>query len=170
VGTTSPGGELTGDFGNKLEAISIGDGGLFRLLAENYSHGILGLLQQYLPIPDSCTAANGIFIRSPRPRAADWTSAGFSAFLATYKRDAAALDISPRALAAPYGLTPDPTVISLDRGQGHFNQNFEQFAAARITSGRLPRILAGTGSRHSSWGMFREQPRSSNRRNAAAQG
>jgi hypothetical protein len=34
-GTTSPGDELTGDFGNELEAISIGDGGLFRLLADN---------------------------------------------------------------------------------------------------------------------------------------
>ena len=34
-GATSPGDEVTGDFGNKLEAISIGDDGWFRLLAEN---------------------------------------------------------------------------------------------------------------------------------------
>ena len=48
-GITSPGDELTGDFGNELEAISIGDCGLFRLLARILSHGILGLLQQNLP-------------------------------------------------------------------------------------------------------------------------
>lgn len=34
-GVTSSGDELTGDFGNEREAISIGDGGLFRRLAEN---------------------------------------------------------------------------------------------------------------------------------------
>src|ERR1035437_10282012 len=44
-GITSPGDELTGDFGNELEAISIGDCGLFRLMARILSHGILGLLQ-----------------------------------------------------------------------------------------------------------------------------
>src|SRR5450759_1471128 len=49
-GIPSAGDELTGDFGNELEAISIGDCGLFRLLARILSHGILGLLQQNLPI------------------------------------------------------------------------------------------------------------------------
>ena len=44
-GTASPGDELTGDFGNRLEAVSIGDRGLFRLLAGNLLHGIFGLLQ-----------------------------------------------------------------------------------------------------------------------------
>src|ERR1019366_4130581 len=48
-GITSPGDELTGDFGNELEAISIGDCGLFRLLARILSHGILGLLQHNHP-------------------------------------------------------------------------------------------------------------------------
>ena len=48
-GITSPGDELTGDFGNELEAISIGNCGLFRLLARILSHGILGLLQHNHP-------------------------------------------------------------------------------------------------------------------------
>ena len=51
-GIPSPGDELTGNFGNELEAISISDCGLFRLLARILSHGILGLLQQNLPIAD----------------------------------------------------------------------------------------------------------------------
>lgn len=61
----------------------------------------------------------------------------FSSFLATFKQDAAAQGISSRVLVALDGLMPDPKVISLDRRQGHFDQSFEQFAAARITTGRL---------------------------------
>src|ERR1019366_4863502 len=48
--------ELTGDFGNKPEAILIGDHGLSCLLAEKLSLRDLRLLQQYLPQADSCTA------------------------------------------------------------------------------------------------------------------
>jgi hypothetical protein len=44
-GTSSPDDERTGDFGNEIEVISISVCGLFRLLAENLSPGILGLLQ-----------------------------------------------------------------------------------------------------------------------------
>jgi hypothetical protein len=50
-GSISPGDELTGDFDNELGAISIGDCGLFRLLAVNSLHGIWGLLQHNLPEP-----------------------------------------------------------------------------------------------------------------------
>jgi hypothetical protein len=39
--------ELTGDFGNGLEATSFGDCGLFDLFPRNLSNGILGVLQQY---------------------------------------------------------------------------------------------------------------------------
>src|SRR5216684_5804993 len=48
-GTTSSCDELTGGFGDGLEATSTGDCRLFRLLAENSSHGILGLLQHNPP-------------------------------------------------------------------------------------------------------------------------
>src|ERR1019366_112101 len=59
-GTSSHSDELTGDFGNKPEAILIGDHGLSCLLAEKLSLRDLRLLQQYLPIADSCSAANNM--------------------------------------------------------------------------------------------------------------
>ena len=48
-GTSSPGDKLTGDFGNKPDATSISDRGLFRLLAGNLSPGVFRLLQHNLP-------------------------------------------------------------------------------------------------------------------------
>jgi lytic murein transglycosylase len=56
----------------------------------------------------------------------------FSDFLATFRREAAAQGLSPRALAALDGLTPNPQVIALDHRQGVFHQSFEQFATHRI--------------------------------------
>ena len=51
-GTSSHSDELTGDFGNKPEAILIGDHGLSCLLAEKLLLRDLRLLQQYLPLAD----------------------------------------------------------------------------------------------------------------------
>jgi hypothetical protein len=48
-GVTSFGDELTGDFCDGFEAISIGDFGLFYRLAGKIVSRILGLLQQYRP-------------------------------------------------------------------------------------------------------------------------
>ena len=56
VGVTSFGDELTGDFCDGFEAISIGDFGLFYRLAEKIVPRILGLLQQYRPLADSRAA------------------------------------------------------------------------------------------------------------------
>jgi len=56
-GTSSPGDNLTGDFGNEPDATSISDRGLFRLLAGDLSPGVFRLLQHNLPGADSCTAA-----------------------------------------------------------------------------------------------------------------
>ena len=56
----------------------------------------------------------------------------FNGFLATVRREAAAQGLSPRALAALDGLTPNPQVIALDHRQGVFRQSFEQFATHRI--------------------------------------
>jgi hypothetical protein len=47
LGTSSPSDKLTGDFGNEIEAISISDLGLLRLLAGKLSLFNFGLLQQY---------------------------------------------------------------------------------------------------------------------------
>ena len=51
-GTSSHSDELTGDFGNKPEAILIGDHGLSCLLAGKLSLRDLRLLQQYRHIAD----------------------------------------------------------------------------------------------------------------------
>jgi lytic murein transglycosylase len=56
----------------------------------------------------------------------------FHEFLSTFRREAAAQGVSPRALAALEGLTPNPQVIALDHRQGVFRQSFEQFATHRI--------------------------------------
>jgi lytic murein transglycosylase len=58
----------------------------------------------------------------------------FGTFIATFKREAAAQKVSPRALAALDGVAPDPRVISLDRRQGVFKQSFEQFGPPRVAS------------------------------------
>jgi lytic murein transglycosylase len=63
--------------------------------------------------------------------------AGFPAWIETVKGEAAAQGISRRTLAALDGVTPDGRVIALDRSQKAFKQSFEQFAAQRITKGRL---------------------------------
>src|SRR5258708_28179149 len=51
-GASSPGDKLTGDFGNRPDATSISDRGLFCLLAGNLSPGVFRLLQHNLPLPD----------------------------------------------------------------------------------------------------------------------
>ncbi len=51
-GTTSTGVELTGNFGGALEDTWIGDCRLVRLLAENWSRGVLGLLQHNRHLAD----------------------------------------------------------------------------------------------------------------------
>ena len=44
-----------------------------------------------------------------------------------------------RGLAALNGITPDPAVVSRDRGQGVFRQSFEQFSSRMVNSYRLSR-------------------------------
>jgi hypothetical protein len=55
-GVTSFGDELTGDFCDGFEAISIGDFGLFYRFAGKIVSRILGLLQQYRPEADVCSS------------------------------------------------------------------------------------------------------------------
>jgi lytic murein transglycosylase len=65
---------------------------------------------------------------------------GFQTWLSAFEREAAASGISPRAIAALDGLSYDQSVVSLDRRQGRtFKQSFEQFAATRVTQGRVQR-------------------------------
>jgi lytic murein transglycosylase len=58
----------------------------------------------------------------------------FAVFIAEFSREAAAQQVSPRALAALHGVTSDARVIALDRRQGVFTQSFEQFALPRINA------------------------------------
>lgn len=64
-------------------------------------------------------------------------ASGFAAWLPAFKREAQAQGISPQALRALDGVTYDTTVIRLDRNQKHFKMSFEQFAANRISAGRI---------------------------------
>ncbi|BAT61240.1 membrane-bound lytic murein transglycosylase B precursor [Variibacter gotjawalensis] len=61
----------------------------------------------------------------------------FESWLPNFKRDASGQGVSARGLAALDGVTQDPTVLRLDRNQGHFRVPFEEFIAKRVTSGRL---------------------------------
>jgi lytic murein transglycosylase len=66
---------------------------------------------------------------------------GFATFLTTFKADAKAQGISPRAVAVLDGLTLEPQVIALDRKQDHFKQSFEQFSGSRVTPQRISKGL-----------------------------
>jgi lytic murein transglycosylase len=66
--------------------------------------------------------------------------AGFPAWLADFKRDAAASGISAETIGSALGgVTYNAGVIALDRRQGHFNKSFAAFSATRITPGAIAR-------------------------------
>ena len=56
----------------------------------------------------------------------------FGSWLQGVKQEAPSHGVGPRGLAALDGLSPDPSVISHDRGQGVFRQTFEQFGPHRV--------------------------------------
>jgi len=56
----------------------------------------------------------------------------FGAWLQGVKQEASSHGVGARGLAALDGLSPDPSVISHDRGQGVFRQSFEQFGPHRV--------------------------------------
>ena len=62
---------------------------------------------------------------------------GFNAFLADFKKEAAAQGISQRGLAALDGVTLDEAVLAADRRQKVFDQTFEQFSGRMISKSRL---------------------------------
>nr|WP_245276415.1 lytic murein transglycosylase [Methylocapsa aurea] len=63
--------------------------------------------------------------------------AGFEAWLASFKREAAAQGISESAISALDGIAYDPSIVSKDHGQHVFRQSFEQFSARMVNSYRL---------------------------------
>jgi lytic murein transglycosylase len=66
--------------------------------------------------------------------------AGFPAWLADFRKEAAAAGISAGTLnAALSGVSYNPAVIALDRKQGHFKKSFAAFSATRITPAAIAR-------------------------------
>jgi hypothetical protein len=63
-GTSSPEDKLAGDLGNVIEATSTGGRWSDFFTAEKLAAGNLGLLQQYLPLPDSCSAHSSVSRRA----------------------------------------------------------------------------------------------------------
>ena len=60
------------------------------------------------------------------------SAAGFSGWLAQFKKEAVAAGISQKVVASALnGVTYDSRVIKLDRNQKHFNLSFEKFYATR---------------------------------------
>jgi lytic murein transglycosylase len=66
---------------------------------------------------------------------------GFDAFMAEFKREAAAKGISARGLRALDGVTLDPSVLAADKRQGVFKQSFEEFSGRMISRDRMTKGL-----------------------------
>ena len=63
--------------------------------------------------------------------------AGFDAWLAEFKRQAAVNGISESAIGALDGITYDPGIVARDHGQHVFQQSFEEFSGRMVNSYRL---------------------------------
>lgn len=66
---------------------------------------------------------------------------GFDAFVAEFKRDAAAKGVSQRGLRALDGVTLDQSVLAADKRQGVFKQTFEEFSGRMISRDRMTKGL-----------------------------
>ena len=66
---------------------------------------------------------------------------GFDAFIAEFKKEAAAKGVSHRGLSALHGLTLDPSVLAADKRQGVFKQTFEEFSGRMISRDRMTKGL-----------------------------
>jgi lytic murein transglycosylase len=66
---------------------------------------------------------------------------GFAAFLAEFKRDAAAKGVSQRGLSALSSITVDESVLAADKRQGVFKQTFEEFSGRMINRDRMTKGL-----------------------------
>ena len=66
---------------------------------------------------------------------------GFDAFLADFKKDAAAKGVSQQGLSALNGLTLDQSVLAADKRQGVFKQTFEEFSGRMISRDRMTKGL-----------------------------
>jgi lytic murein transglycosylase len=80
----------------------------------------------------------GVFASGPATGATCRDPAGFDAWLAAIKQEAAAQGISQAAIQAGLdGVTLDQNVLSHDHGQRVFHQSFEQFSGRMVNAYRL---------------------------------
>ena len=65
----------------------------------------------------------------------------FNTFIAAMSREAATAGVSREVISSAFaGVTQDPAVLSFDRRQrGTFRKSFEEYAATRVTAGRIKR-------------------------------
>ncbi len=63
--------------------------------------------------------------------------AGFTGFIADFKKEAASKGITKNGLAALDGLTVDDKVLAADRNQKVFKQTFEEFSGRMISKDRM---------------------------------
>jgi lytic murein transglycosylase len=92
------------------------------------------------------------------PSRAAMCGGDFDTWLTDFKREAAGEGISERAMAAALeGLSPDPAVLSRDRGQHVFTQTFEQFSGRMISSDRMRKGTAQLVQRAATFAQIERQ-------------
>jgi lytic murein transglycosylase len=90
------------------------------------------------PAPPPPTAPPVVVKRAAPPADCGVTPDGFSAWLAGFKQEAEISGLPPAVIdAALSDAAYDPDVIAHDRRQGSFGQDFETFAAKRVTAYRV---------------------------------
>lgn len=78
-----------------------------------------------------------------QPAFAATCGGNFDTWLESFKREAAGHGISQQVIASALaGVTPDPRVLTLDRGQRVFKQSFEQFAGRMVNAHRMQKGAA----------------------------
>ncbi|MCC0057263.1 MAG: lytic murein transglycosylase [Rhodobiaceae bacterium] len=88
----------------------------------------------------AAAAAIGVALAFGQPaRAAQCNpQGGFRMFVAEFSAEARRQGISQRTIDQAFaGVTPNPTVLKLDRNQKHFKVSFEKFVAQRVTNARV---------------------------------
>jgi lytic murein transglycosylase len=66
---------------------------------------------------------------------------GMDAFLAEFRKEAAAKGISRKGISALDGIAVDPAVLAADKRQGVFKQSFEEFSGRMISRDRMTKGL-----------------------------
>jgi lytic murein transglycosylase len=90
------------------------------------------------PPPPPAAAPPVVIKRAAPPADCGVTPDGFSAWLAGFKQEAEISGLPPAVIdAALSDAAYDPDVIAHDRRQGSFGQDFETFAAKRVTAFRV---------------------------------